>query len=196
MSALAPSEAQPVVVEPATHLALAPPLRPLWARDERAFAEVFAEHGDAVHAVAARIATASHAEDITQEVFLRVWAAADRFDPARGSLRTYLLVITRNAAIDHVRAEQARHAREVRVGTRAVPPSTSVEDDVGRSDRDERIAEALAMLPPRKRDAIVTAFFGQLTYHETAVVLGLAEGTIKSQIRTGLRELHRTLHDV
>src|SRR5579872_7063183 len=82
---------------------------------EPALAEAYRRHGGAVESLARRVlGTTEAAEDITQEVFIRLWERPERFDPARGSLRSFLLAIAHGRAVDHLRSQSARYAREER----------------------------------------------------------------------------------
>ncbi len=145
--------------------------------------------------VAARWGGAARAADVTQDVFVRLWNQPDRFDPTRGSLRTFLLSVARNVAIDHARSDSSRGAREQRNGRaqlRAELPAGPAELAVVHDDADCLFA-ALDRLPTLIREAVVTAYYGQLTYREAADALGVPEGTIKSRIRLGLRQLRTEL---
>lgn len=162
---------------------------------DETFADNFRDHRKAVYLLASRVCGPKHAGDVTQEVFLRLWRDPERFDPARGSLRNFLLAITHHKAIDAVRSEEARRAREERA-SRAVDAS-EVELDCELLQRESagRISEALDDLAPSERQAIVAAFYGHRSYREAAILLGEPEGTIKSRIRSGLRQLRITLAD-
>lgn len=162
-----------------------------------AFRSVYEEHGRAVHALAGRVAWPEVAEDVTQEVFLRLWRHPDRYDVVRGSLRAYLLTMTRSAAIDTIRSDTARRAREVRhEGERsAVGAVDEVDNRITRAARLSDIAHALATLGPEERDAVITAFYGECTYRQAAIVLGVPEGTVKSRIRRGLQRLKGELDE-
>lgn len=167
---------------------------PDWRCDGHDFAQVYADHSVAAFAVAARISGPTVAADVTQEVFIRLWNNPTRFNPERGSLRAFLVAIARNLATDRLRSEAARGNRERRVGgDRSTPRTAAVDDQLLRDDAAVHVVEALGALPLDTRDAIVTAFYGQLTYRETASVLDEPEGTIKSRIRAGLAQLRREI---
>ena len=155
-------------------------------------AAAYRDHANAVYGVARMIVGATVAEDVTQEVFVELWRRPDCFDPARGSLRTFLLTVAHHRAVDVVRSETARSARQRRIGNN---PLHTHDSDHGMSDFGdaEMIAAALGELATKVRAAIVTAYFGGLTYREVAAVLGEAEGTIKSRIRHGLTHLRSIL---
>ncbi|MDP1820279.1 MAG: RNA polymerase sigma factor [Acidimicrobiales bacterium] len=161
-----------------------------------AFHLVYEQHRRAVHAAASRLAwSGGLAEDLTQEVFLQLWRQPERYDPSRGSLRTFLLTVTRNLAIDKLRSDVARRAREQQDAARPKVLSTADEPDHGLllAERRATIGRALGDLPEAERDAVVMAYYGGRTYREAAVLLGVPEGTVKSRIRRGLGRMHETL---
>ena len=132
------------------------------------------------------------AEDVTQTVFVELWSRPERFDGARGSLKSWLLTQAHARAVDLVRSEEARRRRQDREAQQA---ETLVELDTGlyleeMADQVRRAVEALA---PSEREPILLAYFGGRTYREAAQILGQPEGTVKSRIRTGLRNLRGAL---
>ena len=141
--------------------------------DEAALRELYRRHGDAVFGLAHRVICDRHiAEEVLQDTFVRLWDSPERFDPERGTLRTYLLRMTHSRSVDRIRSEQARRDREERH-----------ESDLSttRPPADE--------LSTSERDAIVLAYFGGRTYREVAAQLSIPEGTAKSRIRLGLAKL-------
>jgi RNA polymerase sigma-70 factor (ECF subfamily) len=167
--------------------------RLLVAGDRTALAEAYRRHGAVVYSLAVRITrNPTLAEDVTQEVFLRLWRDPDRFDPQRGSLRTYLLSHAHGRAVDLIRSEQARRIREDGESAR-IPPAVSLEEQVMELRVAEEVRSALAMLSEPERRAIELAYYGGHTYREVARILGEPEGTVKSRIRSGMRRLHERL---
>jgi RNA polymerase sigma-70 factor (ECF subfamily) len=163
-------------------------------RDEPALAEVYRRYGSAVWALARRVTNdAQAAEEVSQTVFLNLWTAPERFDPQRGSLRSWLLAQAHGRAVDMVRSETARRRRQTREAELAVPASAEVETAVHAAALAEDVRRAVEALPPGEREAILLAYFGGHTYRETAQLLGQPEGTVKSRIRSGLQNLRRTL---
>jgi RNA polymerase sigma-70 factor (ECF subfamily) len=159
-------------------------------RDEQALAEVYRRHGDAVYGLARRVLNhPSMAEEITQEVFLRLWDQPDRFDAERGALRSFLLRQAHGRAVERVRQEEARRRREERVDREARPELPDVERQAISGLSNREVADALAALSEGEREAIVLAYFGGHSYREVAVHLDLPEGTVKSRIRLGLAKL-------
>ncbi len=151
------------------------------------FRQLYAEHHQGVYGLAWRICGSTFAGDITQEVFLSLWRNPDRFDPTRGSLHSLLMTMAHGKAVDVVRSETARRGREKRT---ASAESYSEAGEEGFENRSiSQIAQALDRLPPKEREAIVTAFYGHCTYKEAALVLGQPEGTVKARIRRGMARM-------
>lgn len=165
-----------------------------WSED--ALAELFRRHGGAVLSLARRVLSGDRAgaEEVTQEVFLKLWQQPERFDSQRGSLRSYLLTQAHTRAVDRLRSESARRRRETADATsRAQEPVDDLERQVADLAIAEHVRSAMEQLPDAERQAIVLAYFGGHTYREVAELLDQPEGTVKSRIRTGLRRLKEAL---
>ena len=161
---------------------------------EEALAEAYRRHGGNVYALARRLLrNDALAQEVTQEIFLRLWDKPERFDATRGSLRSFLLSDTHGRSIDLVRAEGARRDREAREAKLVPKPSYDLEQEVWALVTSERVREALGKLSDGERQAIELAYFGGQTYQQVAVTLGQPEGTVKSRIRSGLKRLRREL---
>jgi RNA polymerase sigma-70 factor (ECF subfamily) len=159
-----------------------------------ALAETYRRHAGAAFGLALRIAgDRTLAEEVVQEVFVRLWNEPERFDPGRGTLRAYLLAQTHGRSVDLVRAESARRARETRDAQRTAESGYDLEREVWDLTLAEHVRDALGDLSPGERDAIELAYFGGHTYREVAVLLGEPEGTVKSRIRSGLGRLRASL---
>ena len=163
-------------------------------RNEGALEELYRRHGGAVFGVARRLLRdGALAEDVAQEVFVRLWTRPDRFDPARGALRSFLLRDAHGRAIDLLRAEEARRAREDRDHHMSSDSRAGTEEEAMQTVQSEEIRAALAALPDREREAVVLAYFGGLSYREVAERLGQPEGSTKSRIRSAMQRLRGTL---
>jgi RNA polymerase sigma-70 factor (ECF subfamily) len=163
-----------------------------WRQD--ALAEAYRRHAGAVFALARRLLQeAGAAEEIVQEVFLRLWNSPDKFDPERGSLRSYLLAQTHGRAVDTLRSDASRRRREERDVRQTAESGYDLEHEVWDLAVSERVKDAVHTLPADERRAIELAYFGGHTYREVAVMLDAPEGTVKSRIRSGLRRMRAEL---
>ena len=135
---------------------------------------------------------AAEAEEVVQEAFLAIWRAGASYDPARGSVRTWLLTLVRNRAIDVIRARQRRPVRPLADAPDPIDPS-DVPTQVSLSVDSAAAGRALATLPPEQREAVELAFLGGLSHGEIAARLGLPVGTVKGRIRLGLDRLRSAL---
>lgn len=162
--------------------------------DGAALAELYRRYGGAVWAVARRVCgDRTLAEDVTQTVFVDLWRRPQRFDPARGSLRPWLVAQAHARAVDTVRSEAARQRRQERDVRLAPTPVPDVEAEVHLGALSEEVRRAVSRLDEDERRAIVLAYFGGHSYRETAALLGEPEGTVKSRIRRALTGLRRAL---
>jgi RNA polymerase sigma-70 factor (ECF subfamily) len=163
---------------------------------EVALAEVYRRHGRAVYGLARRVLNdATESEDVTQEVFLRLWREPDRFDPDRGSLRSFLLAQAHGRAVDAVRSSSSRRRREARDAARTAHAAYDVQHEAWDLALADQVARAMSELSDDERRAIELAYFEGQTYREVARSLGQPEGTTKSRIRSGMRRLKVALAD-
>jgi RNA polymerase sigma-70 factor, ECF subfamily len=161
---------------------------------EPALAEAYRRHGGAVHALAARVLrSATAADDVTQDVFVGLWERPERFDPERGSLRSFLLAVSHHRAVDLLRSHSARRAREERDSRAVATGGYDLERHAWDLHLSEQVRTAVRHLPEGERAAVALAYFDGHTYREVAALLGEPEGTIKSRIRSGLRRLRQNL---
>jgi len=157
--------------------------------EHRALEEIHRRHAGPVFAMAMRVLRARElAEDVVQGVLTRLWSHPELFDPARGSLRSFLLTKAHSQAVDIVRSERARRAREERHGVFSAS-CYDLEEEVLNAAMGREIREAMEALSEPERSAITLAYFGGHTYSEVACLLRVAEGTVKSRIRSGLGRL-------
>jgi RNA polymerase sigma-70 factor (ECF subfamily) len=137
------------------------------------------------------------AEDVVQDVFLHLWQRPTAYDPARGSLRTYVAMLARSRAVDRWRSSAAHESALQRAGTelRVLPEAfESSEEPVIRRDRHRRVREALDSLPSEQRDAVLLSSVG-LSASDIAGRANLPLGTAKSRIRLGLDKARAHLED-
>jgi RNA polymerase sigma-70 factor (ECF subfamily) len=163
---------------------------------EVALAEAYRRHGGAVFGLAKRVLNnPTDAEDVTQEVFLRLWNQPDRFDAARGSLRSFLLAQAHGRAVDAVRSSSSRRAREARDALRTAESPYDMQREVWDLAVADQVSSAMGELPEEERRAIELAYFNGHTYREVAQLLDQPEGTVKSRIRNGMRRMRAVLAD-
>jgi RNA polymerase sigma-70 factor (ECF subfamily) len=164
---------------------------------EDALAEAYRRHAGAVYGLARRLLLDDAlAEEVVQEVFLRLWDQPEKFDPGRGSLRSYLLAQCHGRSVDLLRSERSRQRREENDHRRTAEAAYDVAHEVWDLTVAERMKEALGTLPDAERRAIELAYYGGHSYREVAAMLDEPEGTVKSRIRSGLRRLRTALADV
>jgi RNA polymerase sigma-70 factor (ECF subfamily) len=161
-----------------------------------ALAEAYRRHAGAVFALAQRMLwERGVAEEMVQEVFLRLWEQPERFDRSRGSLRSFLLMDTHARCVDRLRADARRRQREEKSARTARVADYDVSLEAWDLEVGEQVRDAMAALSDGERDAIQLAYFGGHTYREVARMLDQPEGTVKSRIRSGLVRLRQQLLD-
>jgi RNA polymerase sigma-70 factor, ECF subfamily len=166
--------------------------------DPATFGRVYDEHRRAVHATAYRVlGSASAAQDVVQDVFLRVWRNPAKFDARRGEIGSYLRLMARSRAVDLWREGQASGRAEDRLKVVVAhdPPRPDVQPDhlaLASADR-STVRDALGRLPDAQREALVLAYWGGLTADQIAERAGVPLGTAKSRIRLGLARLRSEL---
>ena len=167
----------------------------LAAGDDHALAEVFDRLASAVYGAALRVlGNGAAAQDVVQDVFVELWSHPDRYDPAAGTLCTFLLMQARHRAVDVVRSELRRVARQERHhrltrGQRAPSPC----DEVTAAEAASAVRAAVRQLPAGQRRVVELAYFNGLTYREVALAAGIPEGTAKSRLRLALAKLETVL---
>jgi RNA polymerase sigma factor (sigma-70 family) len=160
-----------------------------------AMAHLYDRHARTMYGVAVRITRdGALAEDVVQEAFVRAWRHATRFDPARASVRTWLVAIAHHAAVDAIR--RRRDDAGLPEADRPIAPAFVVPDIwgevAGRLDA-SAVRDALGRIAPLQREVIELAYFGGLTQQEIAARTGTPLGTVKSRTRVGLLALRAEL---
>ncbi len=174
----------------------------LLKRIARAESEALSELYDRYHRLIFSIALNSVgdgalAEEITLDIFMRVWQKAGTYREERASVATWLTRMTRNRSIDMLRRRGARR-EHLRVGWAEVqdaPASGNPETATEQRLEQERVRAAIAELPPEQREVLALAYFQGYTHREIAGVLGLPLGTIKTRIRLAMQKLRRALSE-
>ncbi len=132
------------------------------------------------------------AEEVTQDIFLKLWNKGHQYDPGRGRFSSWLLSITKFAAIDRLRRE-GRQPRQAEIATGDQDETAALErllpTDHAAWERGQHLRLLLAQLPPEQRQMIELAYFGGLSHAELADQLGLPLGTVKGRLRLGLEKL-------
>jgi RNA polymerase sigma-70 factor (ECF subfamily) len=158
--------------------------------DETALTEVYRRHSSSIYGLALRILRrADMAQEVLQEVVCGLWERPDRFDADRGGLRPWLLRMAHGKAVDRLRSETRRQAREEKSRVGEDEQGGDLEREVWELVRAEVVRDALTTLSPGEQEAITLAYFDGHTYRDVARLLDIPEGTVKSRIRLGLGKL-------
>lgn len=175
-------------------------IRRLVERDDAALATLYDRYSRVIYSLALRmLGDPAQAEDVTQEIFLRVWRRPEQFDPARGEFAPWILGVTHHRVIDLIRSRRTRAAANDRLRSFAIVDSQSEpepEDLAILDQHREAIQLAVAGLPDVQREALELAFYGGLTHVEIAERTGTPLGTVKTRIRNGMLRLKLALDAV
>ena len=168
--------------------------------DPRTFGRVYDEHSRSVYGAALRIlGNSAQAQDVAQDVFLKLWRNPERFDASRGELGSYLRLMARSRALDLLREGQAAGRARDRLELVVVREEPRVDDRpplaLERGEERAAVVEALRRLPDPQREALVLAYWGGLTADEVARRVGVPLGTAKSRIRLGMAKLRDEIAD-
>jgi RNA polymerase sigma-70 factor (ECF subfamily) len=163
--------------------------------DEAAFEQLYDLVAPMVHGVILSVLrNRALAEEVTQDVLVEAWRTAPRFDPARGSARSWLVTMARRRAVDRVRAVQAAVDREAAAGARAVERDVDVvSETVETRLEQQQVRRCLDGLTELQRESVSLAFYAGHTYREVAQLLGVPISTIKTRLRDGLIRLRDCL---
>ena len=159
------------------------------ARDASAFEALYDGYHRLVFGIGLRmLGDAATAEDLTQNVFLKIWTSPDAFHG--GSFVAWVSRVARNRALDVLRSRSSHPETEIPAD---VPLDGALDDDVLAALDAQRVRDALAALPVEQRSLIELGFFGGVTHQELALRTDTPLGTVKTRIRTGLRRLREAL---
>ena len=167
-------------------------------QEQRAFALLYDRYAQTVFALVAHLVGPDEGEEITQEVFLQLWRRADQFDGVRGSFKSWFLTIARNRALDELKRREMSHRKQVAATLEQLLMAAfdSTEDalhTVWINEHQERLLEALGLLPAEQRTVILMAYFGGHSQSEIAELLDLPLGTVKKRLRLGMQKLRIAL---
>ncbi|HTP18020.1 MAG TPA: sigma-70 family RNA polymerase sigma factor [Solirubrobacteraceae bacterium] len=162
----------------------------------QAFEVIFDRHASAAFSLAYRMCgRRAAAEDVVQEAFLSLWRSGTGYDPRRGSVRSWVLSVVHNRAVDAMRRTGSKAGRDVPdegIADRLSAPERT-EIEVERRDEARRVRTALDELPPDQRKVIELAYFGGFTHTQIAEMLDLPPGTVKGRMRLGLTKMRYVL---
>ncbi len=166
-------------------------------KDANAFEVFYDRHGGVAYSLAYRIVgERGAAEDVTQEAFISIWRSGARYDAARGSVRTWMLGIVRNRAIDFLRSKAGR-APKLDFDDDSVlehrPAAERTESEALRREAAREVRGALDELPGEQAKVIQLAYFGGFSHSEIAGMLGVPLGTVKGRMRLGLEKIRGEL---
>jgi RNA polymerase sigma-70 factor, ECF subfamily len=162
--------------------------------DQAAFAELYDALSPLVHGVVLKVVRdPAQSEEVAQEVFVELWRLAARFDETRGSVTSWVATVAHRRAIDRVRSEQSSRDRVARQVSNIARDYDDVSEEVESKFDRVRVRRALERLTGVQREAVELAYFGGHTYREVAVLLEVAEGTVKTRIRDGMIRLRDEL---
>ena len=159
--------------------------------DAEAFAVLYDRHSRAAYSLAYRMMGEKQAaEDLTQDAFLKIWRSATSYRAERGSVRTWLLSIVHNRAIDQLRSLGSRRRTQEKIEASAPKsqPSEAFAESWRNSQR-EQVLEALSTLPPEQLKILELAYFSGYTHVQIAELLELPLGTVKGRMRLGLKKI-------
>jgi len=175
--------------------ALEPLLQRVAGGDEGAFDSVYHAVAGSVFGLVRRVLRDSaQSEEVAQEVLIEVWRTAARFDPAKASAMAWIHTLAHRRAVDRVRSSQASADRDHRVGLRdRTPAFDEVSEQVEHRMEREQVRRCLDSLTEIQREAVTIAYYRGRTYRETAELLDVALGTVKTRMREGLIRLRDCL---
>lgn len=163
--------------------------------DAEAIEALYDRYAPMLLAVARRIlGPAGEAEEVLQETFLQAWNQAERYDPGRSSVSTWLVLIARSRALDRFRSRDARGRAAAAAATEpAAEASGGAEENVLHAERRQRVREVLSSLPIEQREVLELAFFEGLSQSEIAARTGAPLGTVKTRALLAMKKVRQAL---
>jgi RNA polymerase sigma-70 factor, ECF subfamily len=163
--------------------------------DQQAFEGLYTAVAGSVLGLVRRVVRdPAQSEEVAQEVLIEVWRCAARFDAGQGSAMAWIMTLAHRRAVDRVRSAQASADREHRAGMRDQSPAfDEVTEQVERRLEREQVRRCLGQLTDLQHESVTLAYYRGYTYQETANVLGVALGTVKTRLRDGLIRLRDCL---
>lgn len=168
----------------------------LAAGNQAALEQLYERYGALAYSVSLRIlGDPGKAEDVVQDVFLRLWNSAARFDSGKGSLRTWLLTAVRNRSIDYLRGRGAheRFEKEIPENVEAGSGGSDPWREVSQLMEREAVRQAIDTLPSEQKQAVELAYFGGYSQSEIATMIRVPLSTVKGRMRLALEKLHSYL---
>jgi RNA polymerase sigma-70 factor (ECF subfamily) len=161
------------------------------AKDERAAGMLYDRFASRIYGLGiVMLGNDQAAQDLVQDTFVKLWRTADRFDPLRGRVETWVLLVARSLAIDSIRRRVTEARSLERIGVSPEEdPSPGPDDRVTIVDLTERAQQAMDALSPVQRSALELAYFGGRTVSEVAALEGIPLGTAKTRIHSALLRL-------
>jgi RNA polymerase sigma-70 factor (ECF subfamily) len=163
--------------------------------DQQAFETLYTAVAGGVLGLVRRIVRdPAQSEEVAQEVLIEVWRCAARFDPGQGSAMAWIMTLAHRRAVDRVRSAQASADRDQKVALRdRGTPFDEVAEQVERRLEREQVRRCLQQLTELQHESVTLAYYRGYTYRETADLLGVALGTVKTRLRDGLIRLRDCL---
>jgi len=166
-------------------------------KDPEAFEVFYDRHGGAAFSLAYRIlGERGAAEDCIQEAFISIWRSGGKFDPTRGSVRSWTLSIVRNRAIDVLRSKAGKAPKMTFDDDEIIesrPSEELTEEEAMRNETATEVRGALSQLPDDQSKVIQLAYFGGFSQSEIAGMLNVPLGTVKGRMRLGLEKIRGEL---
>jgi RNA polymerase sigma-70 factor (ECF subfamily) len=166
--------------------------------DVAAFETLYDRYAREVFVLAAHVLGRNDADEVVQDVFLKLWQRAGQFDPARGSFTAWLMTIARHRVFDQLKGRRSAVAVAVAIDglLENVPdPGLEPEERVSLAERRATVLAAVRQLPAEQRRALVLAYFGGMSQSAISELLGVPLGTVKKRLRLGLAKLRASLSE-